>query len=56
MKEQISTLENRIAELRADEKRHGRSNLTAIAALQRKLAELKRKPKTMADVVRRHVK
>lgn len=56
MKEQIESLERRISDLRADEKRRNVSNLTAIAALQRKLAELKRKPKTMADIVRRHVK
>jgi hypothetical protein len=56
MKEQIESLEARIAELREEQKVRGVSNLTAIAALQRKLAELKRKPKTMADIARRHAK
>lgn len=56
MTEQIESLERRIADLREDEKRYGRSNLAAIASLQRKLAELKRKPKTMADIARRHAR
>lgn len=56
MKEQIESLERRIEDLRTDEKHRNVSNLTAINALQRKIAELKRKPKTMADIVRRHVR